>query len=1135
MSNNDSIWKLVADAVQLYFYPLRQAYQNRPTGIARFIENAVISSDASKTEAIEELTASVAAFIGDLSDVKNPADAIRSIDGLLSALNHATQSLAAEAEILLEYLSIQFLWNANPKVYSILALIGVIDESKSPLSRLTWGNLKYLGRPRELMREIYRWGSEDFDGDRLLEQFANAAAAFGAPVSYNAVAEAKRSIIDPHHTADWQGHLALAAPLLHKIVGPAHVSAGFTAVPISGGEDPANAGIVIVPFINADFPEELAPGWKVNIANRGTEGRGVAIRPLGVEAVVLEGPADSPGRITITISRDAGNPWQQNFGGIFDISAAAIKLSVDADLGTSLRFGAQICVDDFEIRLTPDNLDGFLSKLLPPEGIAVSSAFTLTWSPDEGLTFSASGGLAISIPLHCSLGPLKLDTLHLSGYFEGAIITVDGLLDLGGDIGPIKAAVGNFGVRVQFTLDKESARDRGFDQIGPFGVAIGVVPPTKVGLAIDAGGIIGGGFLDFNKKEERYAGILQLNFGDIGLVAIGLITTKMPDGSKGFSMLIVISVEFSPAIQLSFGFTLSGVGGLLGVHRTVLVDVLRDGLKRHTLDSILFPQDPILNAPKITSDLGSVFPPKEGRFAFGPMAKINWGSPNILTADIGIIIELPDPIRVIILGQIEAKFPKPEDAIVVLHLDILGVIEFAKKTLAIDLTIYDSKILTYELSGDGAFRLSFGDNPAFAMSLGGLHPRFSPPPAFPILRRLKLDLSSSSSFELSCEVYQALTSNSLQFGARLVLYAEAAGASLDGELSFDTLIYFSPFSFEVDISGKVVARYKGQKLASVSLSLTLSGPTPWRAKGKASFEILCWDVDISFNKSWGRDNPARLDAVDPWVPLLEALRRPETYSGALPAGMSMGEQLRSLAEESNIVFAHPAGTLEIRQKVLPFDLKLERFGNAPVKDHDTFQIVKLEAGQGNDFTVLDTEDLKDYFARGQYEELSKDEKLSLPSFEKLKAGVVARPIVRLDGVVQEFKIVYESIVIDSDGTATSPTVTLADGTIKQLFGDLQWASGMRLVKKAATRCAGIRNSGLARFKTSRANSKVRVEEDEYVIVRATNLIPIGIETIQGNNGSFTRIEADQALAKYLTQHPDQEGEMLVVATFEAAA
>jgi hypothetical protein len=195
--------------------------------------------------------------------------------------------------------------------------------------------------------------------------------------------------------------------------------------------------------------------------------------------------------------------------------------------------------------------------------------------------------------------------------------------------------------------------------------------------------------LEFDSDNENYAGILQLKFSEIGITAIGLITTRMPDGSKGFSMLVILNVEFTPPIKLPYNFNLSAIGGLVGINRTMVLEVLREGVRNGTLDSILFPQDPIENASRIISDLRAVFPPEEGRFVVGPMIRLGWGSPEMITAEIAVIIELPMPIRIALLGQLAAFLPLPEEAVVELHIDVLGTIETDKQLISIDETIYD--------------------------------------------------------------------------------------------------------------------------------------------------------------------------------------------------------------------------------------------------------------------------------------------------------------------------------------------------------------------------------------------------------------------------------------------------------------
>ena len=68
-----------------------------------------------------------------------------------------------------------------------------------------------------------------------------------------------------------------------------------------------------------------------------------------------------------------------------------------------------------------------------------------------------------------------------------------------------------------------------------------------------------------------------------------------------------------------------------------------------TFPSDLFPQDVVANAPRIISDLKAIFPPQDGIFLIGPMAKIGWGTPTLISLSLGVIIEIP-PSDVAILG-----------------------------------------------------------------------------------------------------------------------------------------------------------------------------------------------------------------------------------------------------------------------------------------------------------------------------------------------------------------------------------------------------------------------------------------------------------------------------------------------------
>src|SRR6185295_15076275 len=203
-------------------------------------------------------------------------------------------------------------------------------------------------------------------------------------------------------------------------------------------------------------------------------------------------------------------------------------------------------------------------------------------------------------------------------------------------LGPLAVTIDGIG------LDALIDFPEGGGNLGVADLDLHFKPPNGLGLSVDGGGFKGGGFLDFEPEEARYSGMLELEFQDqFTLKAFGLLNTRLPNGQRGFSLLIIISSEFTP-IQLGLGFKLIGVGGLLGLNRTINIEPLRAGLRANTLNSILFPTDVVANADRIISDLRQVFPPANGRFIFGPMAKIAWGTQTLVTVDLGLVIEVPE-------------------------------------------------------------------------------------------------------------------------------------------------------------------------------------------------------------------------------------------------------------------------------------------------------------------------------------------------------------------------------------------------------------------------------------------------------------------------------------------------------------
>jgi hypothetical protein len=203
----------------------------------------------------------------------------------------------------------------------------------------------------------------------------------------------------------------------------------------------------------------------------------------------------------------------------------------------------------------------------------------------------------------------------------------------------------------------------------------------------------------------------------------------------------------------------------------------------------------------------------------------------------------------------------------------------------------------------------------------------------------------------------------------------------------------------------------------------LSGPTPWHARGKAKIKILFISIKVGFSFSWGSEDKATLPPVDPWVALPEGeslpkiLENPCSWGSVLPPGYKMVESLRSLDKEAVAgVIVHPSGRLEVRQNVVPFAVRLDKVGNSPVAGHDRFDIADLLVNG----ETLHPDPVEEYFARGQFQDLPADQRLSLPAFEMFKGGVITSPsqAVRIDGTEDVKTPGYEPILIGRDRTST---------------------------------------------------------------------------------------------------------------------
>lgn len=1029
-------------------------------------------------------------------------------------------------------LVVSYLENRVPIVLTILVLLGIVRRESIPANpplpaynrrEVLWQYFPDLVRPDRALERVYGWGSSNLDSNLLLAHLSDLLWDVGFPAIY----EGTRS-------PGTDGTMSL---LWGVGLGPISVPFSFTAdyLPTDGSDPP---GLSVAPFGSIAFTTELditeTIKLVVNSVVSASSGYAIRMRPnkVIISALPSEPAVDWTlrGEIKIVAEAETGKPlilFGSADGSRLQANSTSLAASVLAAVDRG-EVGIEFNVLGAKLVIALGGADGFLTSVIPETELSLDFEFTIGVASSIGLYFRGSGALEIALPLHLKLGPLHIETVNLrlmAGEAENIEVELSATFGL--ELGPLQASVKGVGASADFDFSQGSR--------SALDVTVDFKPPTGAGLSIDAG-ITGGGFLEFDSDNERYAGILALSFGEIAITAIGLITTKLPGGKKGFSMLVNIGVTFSPPITLPYNFTLSGVGGLIGVNRSMSVDALRDGLLNHTLDSILIP-DPatfVENADDIISNMRTVFPVAEGRYVVAPLLKIGWGQNNIIAADIGIFIELPAPVQLAILGQISARFPDPDNADVVLNIDVLGEWDVAQKKIKINSTIYNSRIYTYPLSGDAALLLSYGNNPNFVMSVGGFHPRFIAPSEIRSLRMLSLCIRRGENFIVTLSGYMALTPNTLQFGARADLYAKYSGAICTGMLSFDALIYFSPFTFETNISGSVVIRYRGKRLAGVYLRLDFKGPRPWIVNGEITVEIFWWDVTVKINKTWGDRGALTSPAVNPLPKLKAALSDRSAWGAQLPVNMNTYEMLADLEQsDASSLIVHPAGVLEIRQSVLPLDVQLQRLGNSPVKAYSYFDIKTVTLNNAS----LTLESLQEDFAPGQFKTLS--DPLTAPSFEKMKSGVtVAADQAQFAAnkiTVVEHK--YESRIIADDRTS-----------IKSLSPEpakMAWTNGVLQMGRSVQRKRLAAVSVEDLFKSRSKLSRVTKQQETYSVVNKSDLSivetnvdnpddPINALDKIALNGSLGYTSASELMKACVLAKPSLAGKLDIVESYEVA-
>ncbi|GHD44082.1 DUF6603 domain-containing protein [Mycetocola manganoxydans] len=543
--------------------------------------------------------------------------------------------------------------------------------------------------------------------------------------------------------------------------------------------------------------------------------------------------------------------------------------------------------------------------------------------------------------------------------------------------------------------------------------------PDAIGLRVAAGPITGGGFIQrvertykvdgADVKRIEFGGVIQLQILNFGVSAIVILS---PDP---FSLVLVIGVRFPTAIDLGMGFTLNGIGGILAIDRGLSLEALRAGMKDHILEKMLFPDNPVAEAPKLLDKVANIFPPRTGGFVVGPIVELGWGSQaKFVEMKLGVVLALPDPM-VVILGSLRVRVPTKEAPITDIRADVF--IAITPEYLLLFASMRDSKVAGFKISGDLGLYIQWSGSGAFEFSIGGFHPEFEKltgeKPKLGEMDRLKIDLSPSKSISFVITGYFAITAGSVQLGVDGRLNADFAVIVVKAWLTLDMIFIWSPrFAFKIALELGVEVEVFGVSLCSITFRGSLEGTRPFALAGYVKVDVWflpTFEEDLG-PVTWGDAEALTAPAVDALSVAAQALNDETAWKVPLP---DHAAQLVTLAEVEDVEgrIAHPLAGLEVSQTHVPLGVRISHIGSSPViADMVTMGTPVSSAGEAAAIS-----EMRVPFPPGHFFDLEGEELLARSGFEEMQGGcrIAAATTPKVGATAQE-NVSYRTYVRNPD-------------------------------------------------------------------------------------------------------------------------
>ena len=289
---------------------------------------------------------------------------------------------------------------------------------------------------------------------------------------------------------------------------------------------------------------------------------GARLTPAGVEL----DPAAGDGAPALSLVAAPPEPWRllgAADGTRIELGGASFGLELAGD-----EVLLSIQLDGLLLVIDPGALGGLL-KAVVPNGLEVAADVGVTVSSRDGVRLNGLPGLTIPIADRLALGPVTLRdvVLELAPGEDG--LEVKALTGVDFALGPVSATAEGAGLRTTISVPGGTGGN-----LGPLDIALAPTVPNLVGLSLDAGVVKAAGVLFYDPPADTYGGVISVEAAAIGISAVGIVTD--PPTWRAGRCFFALFLDL-PSIQLGFGFTLTGVGGLAGINRTLDAEALGAG------------------------------------------------------------------------------------------------------------------------------------------------------------------------------------------------------------------------------------------------------------------------------------------------------------------------------------------------------------------------------------------------------------------------------------------------------------------------------------------------------------------------------------------------------------------------------